>query len=178
MAKIIAFAGSNSSTSVNYQLVKHTVGLIEGHETQLLNMANFPFPMYSEDLEKEKGYSNSLIELRDDIKDSVGLILSVNEHNGNPSAYLKNVLDWLSRVERSFLDGTKVLLMSASPGKRGGIGAVGVVEKMLPRMGGEIVATFSLPGFYNNYEPGAGIKDAELNKMHQAALETFLSALG
>ncbi len=177
MAKIIAFAGSNSSTSVNYQLVKHTVGLIEGHEVQLLNMANFPFPMFSVDLEKERGYSNSLNELRNDIQNANGLVLSVNEHNGNPSAYFKNVLDWLSRMDRSFLADTKILLMSASPGKRGGIGALGVVEQMLPRLGGEIVATFSLPAFFEAFEADNGIKEAELAQSHKSALDAFLGQL-
>ncbi len=177
MAKIIALAGSNSSTSVNYQLVKHTVGLIEGHEIQLLNMANFPFPMFSIDLEKKKGYSNSLNELRDDIRNANGLVLSVNEHNGNPSAYFKNVLDWLSRIDLSFLAETKILLMSASPGKRGGIGALGVVEKMLPRFGGEIIATFSLPAFFDAFEAGKGIKEAELAEAHKSAVDAFLSQL-
>ncbi|MDH3698000.1 MAG: NAD(P)H-dependent oxidoreductase [Flavobacteriaceae bacterium] len=177
MSRIIAFAGSNSSTSVNYQLVKHTVGIIQNHEVQLLNMANFPFPMFSVDLEKDKGYSNSLIELRDDIKQAVGLVLSVNEHNGNPSAYCKNVFDWLSRLDRTFLDGTKVLLMSTSPGKRGGAGALGVVEKMLPGFGGEITATFSLPSFFETFEPGKGIKEAAMAEAHHLALDTFLKGL-
>ena len=93
-------AGSNSSTSINYKLVRYTAGLIDGKEVQLLNMANFPFPLYSEDVEKTKGFSNSLMELRDDIKSAEGLIISVNEHNGSPSAYFKNLIDWLSRLER------------------------------------------------------------------------------
>ncbi|MBT8209590.1 MAG: NAD(P)H-dependent oxidoreductase, partial [Eudoraea sp.] len=109
MATIIAFAGSNSSTSINYQLVKYTVGLVEEHQVQLLNLANFPFPMYSEDQERKWGFSNSLVEFKDDLKNAAGLVLSVNEHNGSPSAYFKNVLDWLSRVDRKFLEDTPVL---------------------------------------------------------------------
>jgi len=61
--------------------------------------------MYSEDYEREKGFSNSLIEFKNDIQDSKGIILSVNEHNSNPSAYFKNLIDWLSRVDRKFIDG-------------------------------------------------------------------------
>ncbi|WP_291869345.1 NAD(P)H-dependent oxidoreductase, partial [Maribacter sp.] len=82
MASILAFAGSNSSVSINYKLVKHTVSLAKEHSVQLLNLANCPFPMYSEDYEKENGYSNSLVEFKDDIQKSDGVIISVNEHNG------------------------------------------------------------------------------------------------
>ncbi len=105
---ILAFAGSNSSTSINYNFVKYTADLVSGAEVQVLNMANFPFPMYSEDYENSKGFSNSLMELRDDIKNSQGLIISVNEHNSNPSSYFKNLIDWLSRLERNFFEGKQV----------------------------------------------------------------------
>ena len=177
MANILAFAGSNSSTSINYELIKHSASLISEHHVRLLKMANYPFPMYSEDLEKKEGYSNSLVELKNDIQRSDALMISVNEHNSNPSAYFKNVLDWLSRLERKFLSEKKVLLMSTSMGKRGGIGALGVVEAMLPRFGAEIVATFSLPSYPQNFERGKGILDKELSEKHVEAVKSFLQLL-
>lgn len=175
MAAILSLAGSNSSTSINYKLVKHTSSLIEGHEIRLLNMARYPFPMYSEDEEKQ-GYSNSLVELKNDIQRADAIILSVNEHNGSPSAYFKNVIDWLSRLERKFLLNKKILLMSTSGGKRGGIGSIGVIENMLPRFGAEIVSTFSLPSFHENFNAD-GIKDDSLKIEHQKALNAFLETL-
>ena len=177
MAKILAFAGSNSSTSINYQFVKYTTSFLEGHEVRLLNMANYPFPMYSEDVERKEGYSNSLVELKNEIQKFDGLIIAANEHNGNPSAYLKNVLDWLSRLERRFMEGKKVLLMSTSKGKRGGIGALEAVEGMLPRFGAEIVATFSLPSYAENFNGDDRIMEKDLLEAHNAAVSKFLSAL-
>lgn len=176
MAAILAFAGSNSSTSINYELVKHTTSLISGHEIQLLNMAHYPFPMYSSDDEKQKGFSNSLIELKNDIQKSKGLLLSVNEHNMNPSAYFKNVVDWLSRLERKFMQDKIVFLMSTSGGKRGGAGSLEVTRAMLPRFGAEIVSTFSLPSFHENFSEGS-ISNEELKEGHQKALSVFLERL-
>ncbi len=177
MAKILAFAGSNSSTSINYELVKHTVSLFENHDVQLLNMANYPFPMYSEDLEKTEGFSNSLVEFKNDIQKSDALVISVSEHNSNPSAYFKNLLDWLSRLERKFLLDKKVLLMSTSMGKRGGIGALGVVESLIPRFGAEVVTTFSLPSFKESFSDEGHIVNQELASKHQEAVDTFLNTL-
>ncbi|MGX1929959.1 NADPH-dependent FMN reductase [Flagellimonas sp. 2504JD4-2] len=177
MAAILALAGSNSSTSVNYKLVKHTTSLIQGYDVQLLDMVKYPFPMYSEDEEKQNGYSNSLVELKNDFQKANAIIISVNEHNSNPSAYFKNILDWLSRLDRSFLQDSKVLLMSCSPGKRGGIGALDVVQNMLPRFGAEIVATFSLPSFYQNFEEDKGITDEALRDQHLEALNALLETL-
>lgn len=177
MGTILAFAGSNSSTSINYKLVKYTASLAIGHEVQLLNLANFPFPMYSEDYEKENGFSNSLVEVKNDIQNADGLIISVNEHNGSPSAYFKNFLDWLSRLDKKFLEGKKVLLMSTSPGGRGAIGAHEAIKNVLPRFGATSVIGFSLPSFQQNFEEEKGITDPELSKAHQKALADFLAEI-
>nr|WP_293295121.1 NAD(P)H-dependent oxidoreductase [Allomuricauda sp.] len=175
MAAILALAGSNSSTSINFKLVKHTVSLVQDSDIQVLNMAEHPFPMYSEDYEKENGFPKQIKELQTKIKNSEALILSVNEHNGNPSAFFKNVLDWLSRSDRGFLEGTKVFLMSTSGGKRGARGSIEVVGNMLPRFGAEITVTFSLPSFYDNFD--GTIVDKALKEDHQKALDTFLDSL-
>ena len=130
-------------------------------------MHYLPFPMYSEDHEREHGFTNSLIELRDDILKSDGLIISVNEHNGNPSAFFKNLIDWLSRLERKFLQDKKIMLMATSKGKRGAMGSLEVVKNMLPRFGADVVTTFSLPSFADNFTEAQGILDRGLASDHQ-----------
>lgn len=176
MATLLALAGSNSSTSINYQLVQYTASLVRKHSVQQLNMAQRPFPMYSEDAEKQQGYPSTLVELKDEIQQAAGLILAVNEHNGNPSAYFKNLIDWLSRIERHFLADTQVLLMATSPGKRGAIGSLTAVQDLLPRFGAQIAATFSLPVFQEHFAKG-NITDEALKAQHQTALDTFLATL-
>lgn len=177
MAKILAFAGSNSTTSINYKLVKYTAELIENHDVRLFDLSNYPFPMYSEDLEKKEGYSNSLVEFKNEIQNADGIVLSVNEHNGNYSAYFKNLIDWLSRLERKFMGETKVFLMATSPGGRGAKGALEATMAVLPRFGTEIVSTFSLPSFKDNFSDDSGIANNELSDAHNEALETFLNSL-
>ncbi len=177
MAKILAFAGSNSSQSINFQLVKYTLTLLNDQETRLLNMTNYPFPMFSEDLERVEGYSNSLMELREDIRKVDGIILSVNEHNWNPSAYFKNLVDWLSRLDRKFLSNKKVLLMATSNSKGGGAHAMGITENLLPRFGAEVVASFSLPVFKDNFAVGKGIVNSSLKETHAKAVTVFLEQL-
>ncbi len=178
MSNILAFAGSNSSTSINFALVKYTVSLLQDQEVQVMNMALFDLEMFSEDYEKKYGYTNSLIELRDDLKKAEGLILSVNEHNSNPSAYFKNLIDWLSRLEIKFLNNTKILLMSTSPGKRGAKSSLAKVEEILPRFGGEVVTTFSLPSYGENFDARKGIINADLSAAHKKSVATWLDSLG
>jgi len=176
MASILAFAGSNSSTSINFELVRCTVALVEGHTVQLKDMSQYTFPMYRADDERMKGYPEGIAEFMADIRSADGLILSVNEHNGNPSAYFKNLMDWLSRMDRKFMEATKVLLMSTSGGKRGGMGSREVVLNLLPRFGAEVVSSFSLPSFRENFGDGE-ILDPDLKVEHQKAIEAFLESL-
>ena len=67
--------------------------------------------------------------------------------------------------------------MSTAPGKRGGIGALGVIESLLPRFGAEISATFSLPFFQENFDSDSGITDPDLAATHKDTLQRFLNSL-
>jgi len=177
MSYIFGFAGSNSSSSINYKLVRYTASLVKDNDVRLLDMANCPFPMYSEDYEQENGYSNSLIEIKNTIQQAKGIILAVNEHNSNPSAYFKNLIDWLSRVDKNFIQGKKLFLLSTSPGKRGAKGAFEVTAKLLTRFGAVQVASFSLPSFHDNFTMEKGILDEALSKSHKEALEQFIASI-
>ena len=177
MGYIFAFAGSNSSTSINYNLVKFTSSLIREHDVRLRDMANYPFIMYSEDVEKNNGFSNSLVEFKNEIRNAKGLIISVNEHNSYPSAYFKNVIDWLSRLDAQFLVNKKIFLMATSNGGRGAIGALDVAEKMLTRFKGEVVETFSLPKYGENFDEEKGITNADLAKIHADKVAAFVKSI-
>ncbi|TPN82168.1 NADPH-dependent FMN reductase [Aquimarina algicola] len=173
MSKILAFAGSNSSTSINQKLVKHIVSSIENHDTKLINLIDYPLPIYGEDEEK-KGFPEMTTALQKEISESDGLIISVNEHNGSWSAFFKNIIDWLSRLDRNFLEGKKVLLLSTSPGKRGGLSALEFGKSVLPRFGAEIVGSLSFPSFYDNFsEESNTITDKELLLNIKQVLDIF-----
>ncbi|PKV52062.1 NAD(P)H-dependent FMN reductase [Aquimarina sp. MAR_2010_214] len=151
MKKIIAFAGSNSSTSINHKLVEFVVSEIKGYDTRIINLVNYAIPMYSEDEEKNNGFPGMVMGLKQEISEADALIISVNEHNGSWGAFFKNVIDWLSRLDRNFLEGKKILLMSTSPGKRGGVSSLEYAKNVFPRFGAEIVESFSFPSFYDNF---------------------------
>lgn len=151
MKKIVAFAGSNSSTSINHQLVSLVASYIKEHEVEVIRLTDYPLPIYAEDVEKEQGFSKELEQLLARLKEADGVIISVNEHNGTVSSFFKNTLDWLSRIEYKFLDGKKVMLLSASPGGRGGLSAYEYSMGILARYGGEIVAGTTFPNFQDNF---------------------------
>lgn len=151
MKKILAFAGSNSSKSINHQLVTYVASQIDTHHVQVIKLTDYPLPLYGIDLENENGFSNELKALHELITESDGLVVSVNEHNSGVSAFFKSTSDWLSRIDRKFLEDKKILLMSCSTGKRGAISALDYAKNTLPRFGAEIIETFSLPNFNDNF---------------------------
>ncbi len=150
MKKILAFAGSNSSNSINQIFVKYVASQVTEHDVKVLQLVNYPLPMYSQD-EEAKGFNGMLLGLKQEISEVDALIISLNEHNGSFSAFFKNIIDWLSRLDREFLKNKKILLMSTSPGKRGGLAALEFGKKVLPRFGAEIIQSFSFPLFYDNF---------------------------
>ena len=173
MAQLLATAGSNSSTSINFELVRHTLASFASHRADLVDGSQLDIPLYSEDLEKRHGFPDAIRDLHGKLRNCDGLILSVNEHNSNPSAYTKNLLDWLSRLERKFMAGVPVLLMSASGGKRGAQSSREITARMLERFGAEQIVQFSLPGFHEVFEASQGILDPVLRAAHEEAIEAF-----
>jgi NAD(P)H-dependent FMN reductase len=178
MSTILAFAGSNSSTSINHQLVTYLTTQLQQTSFELFKLSDMDLIVYSEDEQRENGFPSSINQVYKHIQAADGLLISVNEHNSNPSAFFKNVLDWLSRLDRKFLDGKKVFLLSASTGARGGIGALEVVEKLIPRFGGEVSLTYSFPSFKENFSSEeAKISNEEINNEIVAKLHQFVALL-
>ena len=178
MKKILAFAGSNSSTSINHTLVSFVASKIMDHDVKVIRLSNYPLPLYGEDLEKQEGFPSQLNDLLNEIKSADGLIISVNEHNSGVSAFFKNVVDWLSRIDRNYSEGTKILIMSTSPGKRGGMSALDYIKGVLPRTGGEVVDAFTFPSFYENFSREEDkIENEELSATVTKAIQTFLNEL-
>lgn len=175
MKNILAFAGSNSSTSINQQLLEHVVKRVQGHNIKMLKLTDYEFPLYSADWEKEKGFPINVKIVRNLIAENDALIIAVNEHNGTVSAFFKNVIDWLSRLDRNFLVDKKILLISTSPGKRGAASSLEYTKNILPRFGGQVIESFSLPSFKDNFQDGKvlnevldmGIEDVLTTFAHQ-----------
>lgn len=154
MKKVIAFAGSNSKDSINHILVSAIAAQITAADTRVLKLTDYNFPVYNIDIENEAGIPVDVQLLKNEIEKSHGIIISVNEHNGTVSAFFKNILDWLSRADRNFLEGKKLLVISTSPGARGAKTALDYTKNTLPKFGADVVESFSFPSFQENFNIG------------------------
>ena len=118
MKKIIALAGSNSSTSINEQLATYASSLVDNVKVKVLDLNDFEMPIYSSDRENESGHPNEAVAFVDEIRGADGIIISLAEYNGAYSGAFKNIFDWASRVEQKTFLGKPMLLMASSPGGR------------------------------------------------------------
>ncbi|MCA4775642.1 NADPH-dependent FMN reductase [Empedobacter stercoris] len=159
---IKAFAGSNSSTSINKQLVTYASSLLNEHEIEILDLDDYNIPTFDIDIEKNEGFSDEVKRFYSKLVDSDILIISLAEHNASFSAVFKSYMDWCSRINYKFLEGKKLFVMSTSPGGYGGKNALETGSKLLTKLGGTILIDFSLPKFDENFSDGK-ISNEELN---------------
>lgn len=147
---MLAFVGSNSSKSINEQLTKSVLKELNVTHT-FVDLKTLDIPLFSEDLEREIKSPKGIVSLKDQIEAFEHIFITTNEHNGNLSAFFKNIVDWLSRADKSFLQGKKVFILSTSNGKRGGLGANESLQKMIERFGCEVYESYAFASFSENF---------------------------
>jgi NAD(P)H-dependent FMN reductase len=134
--------------------------------------------MYGQDIETKEGYPDTLVSLLEIIKQADGVLISVNEHNGTISAFFKNVIDWLSIIDSSYLSQTKALLLSTSDGARGGQTALAYLTDFYTRKEVDIVASIPFPSFSENFDLKDGkIVNQQLSKIMQEAVALLIATL-
>lgn len=176
MKNIIAFAGSNSKESINKQLATYVSGLVEGVNVTLLDLNDYDLPLYGIDLENEKGIPADANKFLEILKQTDGIVLSLAEHNGTYSTAFKNLFDWLTRIEGKMFFNKPMLLMATSPGGRGGLTALEIAKARFPFHDADIIETFSLPFFGENFKNGR-IVTTEFDKQLKQAVNQFQKSL-
>lgn len=171
MLKILAFGASNSRNSINKQLAAYAAAQFAGAEVTLIDLNDFEMPIYGVDREKEEGIPSLAHDFKALIEAHDLLVISMAEHNGSYSVAFKNLLDWTSRIEQKLWTGRPMFMLSTSPGKRGGASVLETASVRAGFMGGEVVATFSLPSYRHHFSSEDGIIDPELAALFQEQLE-------
>lgn len=170
--KITAFAGSNSSQSINRQLVRFALSYFPGTEINLLDLNDFEMPIFSVDRE-EKGYPEPAYQFMQQMQEADFIVCSLAENNRTYSAAFKNVFDWCSRIDLDIFKSKPMLLMSTSPGGYGGGNVMNAAKNYFPTCGARIIETFSLPRFYKSFDSQKGIIDATLLGEFESKIDTF-----
>lgn len=172
MKKILAFAGSNSSNSINKALAKYAAGLVENAKVTLLDLNDFDLPIFSKDVEAKNGIPDNAKKFHKYIKETDGIVISLAENNGAYSAVFKNLFDWMSRYEQKTFMGKPMLLMATSSGGRGGATVLAMAHSRFPYHDAKIAAEFSLPLFSDKFADGK-ITDPQFDDKLKEAVKLF-----
>jgi chromate reductase, NAD(P)H dehydrogenase (quinone) len=159
---IVAFAASNSKKSINKKLVTYAANLVKKGNVEVLDLNNYEMPIYSIDRESENGIPELAHDFYNKLGNSDIIIISFAEHNGSYTAAFKNIFDWASRINGKTFQNKPMLLLSTSTGPRGGATVLEIAKNRFPFQGGNIVGSFSLPSFNDNFDDEKGIINPEI----------------
>ncbi|GAB4344867.1 MAG: NADPH-dependent FMN reductase [Gammaproteobacteria bacterium] len=163
--RLLALAGSTRRHSYNKTLVRLAAGGAAGAgaEVRFIDLADYPMPLFDEDLEAKRGLPESVTALRERLLDHHGFLLASPEYNGSLTAVLKNALDWLSRPHpdgRSPFADKVAALLSASPGGLGGLRGLDHARAILTNLGVLVLPRqFALPAAHEAFTKDGRLKD-------------------
>jgi NAD(P)H-dependent FMN reductase len=171
--KVLAFAGSLRKGSYNKQLVRVAARFARdaGAEVTELDLADYPMPIFDEDLETRDGVHPTAMKLKKLFREHDAFLISSPEYNSSLSAALKNLIDWLSRPvdgepPLACFKGKTAALFAASPGALGGLRGLVHLRAVLGNIGVLLLADQLAVGKANE----AFAPDGSMTNPKQAAM--------
>lgn len=168
--RILAFAGSARHDSLNRKLVRvaANAATAEGAAVTLLDLNDYPMPLYHGDLEAKEGVPEPARRLRRLVADHQGLLIASPENNASVSAALKNALDWVSRPTDGQnglapYQGKVAALLAASPGAYGGLRGLAHLRQILQALGVLVLSEQVAVGrAHELFSPDGALTDVKL----------------
>jgi len=146
-------------------------------EAEILDLNDFELPLFSVDREDQLGQPEPAHAFVQKIENCDGIIISFAEHNGCYSAAYKNIYDWASRIKPKVYQDKPMVLLATSPGGRGGKSVLELALSQIPRFGGQVKASVSVPSFAENFDADSGaISNDEIGAQLQAAVNCLVAA--
>lgn len=176
MKKVLVFGASSSRNSINKKFASYAATQLDNVEVHLIDLNDFEMPIYSVDRQEADGIPEAAQRFKSHIREADGIIMSLAEHNGSYAAAFKNILDWASKAEKSMWLGKPMLVLSTSPGGRGGQTVLDLAKVYFGYMDGKVMGHFALPQFYQNFSEEKGITDEKLQQQFKEQLQLFAGA--
>ncbi len=175
-SKILAFAGSARRESYNKKLLKIAASGAQaaGAAVTVIDLADYPLPLFNEDLEQESGAPENAKKLKQLFVEHQGLLIACPEYNSSITPLLKNTIDWVSRPaagEPSLVAyrGKVATLLSASPGALGGLRGLVHVRSILGNIGVIVLPDqIAVAKAFEAFDPNGSLKDP---KQHSAVTD-------
>ena len=173
LMKLLTFAASNSSKSINKQLATYAASQVQhdnGVDIEILDINDYELPLFSEDKEAQLGQPQLAKDFFAKIGQADAIIISFAEHNGSYTAAYKNLFDWTSRINQKLFQNKPMLLLATSPGPGGAASVLAAAVSSAPYFDGNVKANLSIPSFYDNFDMvKQQLNNVELqDKLHNA----------
>lgn len=173
MKKILAFGASSSATSINKQLATYASHQFANATVEVLDLNDYEMPIFSVDKEAKTGIPPLAHNFFAKLGSVDLIVISFAEHNGAYSTAFKNILDWTSRINGKTFQEKPTLLLSTSPGPRGGASVLEMAKNRFPFQGADVKGAFSLPSFATNFDVEKGITNEELKAQLLELIESI-----
>src|SRR5687768_10417301 len=113
--RVLVFAASLRSGSLNDRLAALAAAVVQEHGAiaDRAVMADFDCPSYDGDDERDTGVPPGAQRLRDRLIAADAFVIASPEYNASMPGYLKNAIDWVSRIRPQPFNGRQGMLMSA-----------------------------------------------------------------
>lgn len=150
--KLLTFAASSSSKSINKLLAGYAASLVENAEVEVLDINDYEMPLFSQDKEAILGQPDEAKAFYKKIGEADAIIISFAEHNGSYTAAYKNLFDWTSRINQKLFQNKPMVLLSTSPGPGGAATVLNSAVTSAPYFDGNVKASLSIPSFFDNFD--------------------------
>ena len=169
MPKILAFAGSTRRGSWNRKLIQVAVDATRaaGGDVSLIDLAEYPLPLYDGDLEEREGLPDNALRLKALFKEHDALLIASPEYNSSIPPLLKNTLDWVSREwqgESGLVpyQNKVAAIIAASPGQFGGMRMLPHLRQILNTLGVLVLpGQVSVPIAHQAFDDGGNLKSTQ-----------------
>ena len=180
MVKVLAFSGSARKASFNQAVaaVAANGAKLAGAEVTLINLGDYPMPIFNEDDESANGMPEKAEEFKRLLLGHDAFIIVSPEYNSSYPALLKNAIDWASRMQEGekplqAYKGKPVAIMAASAGALGGMRVLVALKMLLGNIGMHVLPNQKAIGKVNTLINDDGELDDEktVKQIHQLSAQ-------
>jgi len=173
MPKILAFSGSARKASCNQKLVTIAAqgASAAGADVTLIDLADYPMPIYDEDLEVNEGMPAAAKAFKQLLIDHDGMLIASPEYNSAFSPLLKNAIDWATRPFGPDIKsappfaGKYAVIMATSPGALGGLRGLVFLRLLLSNISVTVLpGQQAVPHAGDVFDTDGSINDAQLQQ--------------
>jgi NAD(P)H-dependent FMN reductase len=183
--RTLVFSGSQRRASLNQRLALLLADMLAG-TVDVLDPATIQLPLFNADLESDPKIRERVAGLYERFARASGFLIVSPEYNGSVSPFLKNTIDWVSRLQRvapqdgyvnPFVE-KPLLLACAASGWAGGLLGLQAARGVFTYLGAQTLPqSLSLPFAQHAWDTEGVFLDAEFLDLARIATTRLQAAM-